>query len=75
VIPEAAVEAAHAAICEDSLNDCLEWHGRCVKAVEAAAPHMLAEAWDEGEEAGVLNHAAEEYPELEQITNPHRSQV
>jgi hypothetical protein len=42
LIPEAAVEAAHAVICEDSLDDCLEWRGRCVKAVEAAAPFIAA---------------------------------
>lgn len=45
-IPKEAVEATHAAICEQNLEDCLEWRGRCVKAVEAAAPHMLAAALD-----------------------------
>lgn len=48
VIPDAAVEAAHRAICEDDLDDCLDWRGRCVKAAEAAAPHLMAEAWLEG---------------------------
>jgi len=28
-----AIEQAHMAICEDSYEDCLEWRGRCVKAV------------------------------------------
>lgn len=49
------------------------------EALEAAAPHMLAgakvEAWCEGEQAGAMNHAAEEYPELPTITNPYRSQA
>lgn len=43
-----AVEAVHRAICEYDLDECLEWRGKCVKAVEAAAPYMLAAAWDEG---------------------------
>lgn len=43
MIPHEAVQAAHAAICEQNFDDCLEWRGRCVKAVEAAAPHMLAQ--------------------------------
>lgn len=41
VIPEKAVQAAHSAICEQNFEDCLEWRGKCVKAVEAAAPHVL----------------------------------
>jgi hypothetical protein len=41
-ISDEAVEAAHRAICEDDLEYCLDWRGKCVKAVEAAAPHMLA---------------------------------
>lgn len=39
---DSATLAAHAAICEDSPEDCLEWEGRCIKAVEAAAPHIIA---------------------------------
>lgn len=41
-IPEKAIQAAHAAVCEQSLDDCLDpdWRGKCVKAVEAAAPHI-----------------------------------
>lgn len=41
--PEKAVQAAHAAICEENFADCLEWRGKCVKAVEAAAPYLFAE--------------------------------
>ncbi|MDQ0241206.1 hypothetical protein [Arthrobacter bambusae] len=41
------VEAAHAAICEDSLADCLEWGGRCVKSVKAAAPFLRAQALED----------------------------
>lgn len=42
MIPQEAVQAAHSAICEQNLDDCLDpdWRGRCVKAVEAAAPYM-----------------------------------
>ena len=43
---EKAVEAAHAAICEDSLSDCLDldWGGgKCYRAVHAAVSHLTAE--------------------------------
>jgi len=41
-VPTGAVQAAHAAICEQNLDDCMDpdWRGKCVKAVEAAAPYM-----------------------------------
>lgn len=42
VIPAAAVEAAHKAICEDDFDECLEWRGRCFKAVQAATAALLA---------------------------------
>ncbi|MEO5317607.1 hypothetical protein PV761_03300 [Arthrobacter sp. CC3] len=46
VIPEAAVEAAAKAFREThDMGDAL------MNALEAAAPHMLADAWDEGERA------------------------
>ena len=43
VIPARAIQAAHAEICEQNIDDCLDhdWRGKCVKAVEAAAPYML----------------------------------
>lgn len=49
MIPEEAVQAAHAAICEQNLDDCLDpdWRGKCVKAVEAAAPHIRAQAFED----------------------------
>lgn len=39
---EAAVEAIHGAICNESLEDHLDpdWPGRCVKALDAAVPYM-----------------------------------
>ena len=40
-IPDKAVVAVHRAICEDSLEECIEWDGRCVQAIEAAAPYMM----------------------------------
>ena len=52
MIPRKAIEAIHAAICEESLEDHLdpEWPGRCVKAAQAAYPYIAA---------AVLNEAAE----------------
>lgn len=49
MIPEKAIQAAHAAICEQNLDDCLDpgWRGKCVKAVEAATPFILAQAFAE----------------------------
>ena len=46
MIPKEAIEAAHAAICEESLKDCLDpdWRGKCVRAIEAAAPYLRAQA-------------------------------
>ena len=84
---EKAVEAAHAAICEDSLSDCLDldWGGgKCYRAVHAALPHLTAqdvphlirqakaEAWDEGYRAsGIV------YPTLppKHPTNPYAEEA
>jgi hypothetical protein len=82
-ISEEAVQAAHAAICEQNFDDCLEWRGRCVKAVEAAAPYMLAEAWAEGHESGFWNgRESAGSGEMElcgvehaKVANPYRSQA
>lgn len=42
-------------------------------ALEAAAPHMLATAWDQGELAGSAKKVLEgEYPQLGLTTNPYR---
>jgi hypothetical protein len=51
VIPEGAVQAAHTAICEQNLDDCLDpdWRGKCVKAVEAATPSIRALAFAEAD--------------------------
>ena len=69
MIPEAAVEAARTAIHRVSLDtftheeaDVLARH-----ALEAAAPHMLAEAWQDGATDGHLYGI--------QATNPYRSQA
>ena len=35
-----AILEAHKAICEDSVSDCLEYYGNCIKAVEAIATHL-----------------------------------
>ncbi|WKK11948.1 hypothetical protein QYN14_25715 [Rhodococcus ruber] len=34
-IRDELIEAAHSAICETNLDDCIEWHGRCAKAADA----------------------------------------
>jgi len=54
-ITEEAVQAAHSAICEENLDDCLEWRGKCVKAVEAAAPLIRADAKREALEEAADN--------------------
>jgi hypothetical protein len=53
-ISDEAVQVVHSVICEESLEDCMDpdWRGRCVKAVEAASPHLMAVAWDEGRTHG-----------------------
>lgn len=63
MIPRKAVEAIHSAICEESLEDHMDpqWPGRCVKAAQAAAPRMMAQAWDasaeEAESSGWMHEA------------------
>lgn len=73
-ISDEAVEAAHRAICDDGLDECLEWRGKCVKAVEAAAPYLIADvvadilegmqAWAGDKELGFIQgyaDASEDY--------------
>lgn len=50
MIPDEAVEAIHAAICEESLEGHMDpgWPGRCVKAAQAAVPHLTQPAYDDG---------------------------
>lgn len=35
-----AILEAHKAICETNVNECLEYYGNCIKAVEAIATHL-----------------------------------
>lgn len=73
-IPDEAVEAvqaAHGAICEQNFDDCLEWRGKCVKAVEAAAPLLMAQAWDEAVASLIYEDGTK--VELSQNGNPYRS--
>ena len=63
MIPAEAVEAAIAAW---SKIETRTLHGRMYEALEAAAPHMLAAAWDEGHKLG---QSAPCCPE----PNPHRT--
>jgi hypothetical protein len=48
-----AVEAVHSRICEESLAEHMDpqWPGRCVKAVQAAAPHLTAQAFRDAADA------------------------
>lgn len=55
VIPAEAVEAA-AKAAESTWNTWGNWEDVAQAALEAAAPYMLAAAWDEGHEEGWLNH-------------------
>ena len=68
-VPDEAVEAALKAWSGTPLGgDAL------MNALEAAAPHLMAQAWEEGEHAGYMNRSAEERHGLEPHTNPYRSQ-
>ena len=55
LIPDEAVEAAHRAWREQAAQDGSIFEYNLRAALEAAAPHMLAEAWKEGEAAGQDN--------------------
>ena len=80
MIPDAAVEAARRAF-----NEKLAWCDRhsidprredglaLHAALEAAAPHMLAEVWDEGFEDGKRQDA--EGDDGPRFVNPYRSQA
>lgn len=74
VIPDEAVEAAARAAAKDDAepNWYLDterfrdaWRIRMRAALEAAAPHLLAAAWDEGFGRGTLS-------QFEESTNPYR---
>lgn len=67
-----AYEAAHAAICEQNIDDCLDpgWRGKCVKAVEAAAPYLQAAAWYEGCRKGLSTNPGWEDDAL--ARNPYK---
>jgi hypothetical protein len=71
MIPDEALEAAHKAwrIQAGTEGTIFEYNLRA--ALEAAAPYIAAEAWDEGEQSGYVNHAADPYGG--EYTNPYRS--
>ena len=48
------------------------WRREARAQVEAITPHLMAQAWDEGEQAGYENKAAEEWGH-ELARNPYRS--
>ena len=47
-------------------------HGTLIPALEAAAPHLKADAWDEGEAAGQDNADANRGYNIEHKYNPYR---
>jgi len=75
-IPTDAVEAAAKKLDElnsdagDQLSD-KDW---ALEILEAAAPFIAAQAWDEGEHAGYMNNSAEQRHGVEPHVNPYRSQ-
>lgn len=75
-IPEEAVEAAATAIFANV--EVIQTRGYAAEiarlALEAAAPHMLAEAWEEGEVAGQDNRDSNRGYNIEHKYNPYRSQ-
>ena len=73
MIPEAAVESAKSAVRAHAHVDLEAEHlieGIVRAALEAAAPHMLAEAWEDGGRAATGTHDTG-YP----ARNPYRSQA
>jgi hypothetical protein len=68
VIPDEAVEAARRELakgCYQMSPNELPYADAARRALEAAAPHMLAAAWFEGRWAGILNAT--------KSTNPYRA--
>lgn len=79
-IPEEAVDAAVDALVASRLGDHKGINGEefveaARAALEAAAPHMLAEAWEEGEVAGQDNRDSNRGYNIEHKYNPYRSQA
>jgi hypothetical protein len=81
-IPDAAVDAAAKAYYDLGFSS---WEGahedtREVQrddmraALEAAAPHLMSQAWDEGEAAGQDNADSNRGYDIEHKRNPYRSQ-
>jgi hypothetical protein len=73
VIPDAAVDAAHKAWREQAKLDGSIFEYNLRAALEAAAPHIAAQAWDEGMEAMYATTSSEWPPIAEQ--NPYRNPV
>jgi hypothetical protein len=71
VIPEAAVEAgARALAARNRRPEEWQWYlSEARSALEAAAPHLMAEAWDEGNIAGIFDLPSEDHA----TPNPYRS--
>ena len=66
MIPRKAIAAIHAAICEESLEDHMdpEWPGRCVKAAQAAYPHIAAAVLNDAAESLIKQEFAEVTPRM-----------
>lgn len=72
-IPDEAVEAAASKVLE-ALDRGFTAYQIAYAALEAAAPFIAAQAWDEGMQAGYLNRANETWAGISPLNNPYRSQ-
>lgn len=68
IIPIEAIEAARNELLQTNLGG---FDALIRRALEAAAPHMMASAWEEGESAGWVNCYADMDPSLPAETNPY----
>ena len=72
MIPDEAVEAAIYAYGIDE-GKALEWERKMIVSIlEAAAPHLLAAAWDEGGRAAIEREHTYGREEKAKFSNPYR---
>jgi hypothetical protein len=74
-ISDEAVEAAHRAWRAQNTEPGTIFEYNLRAALEAAAQHLQAEAWDEGEAAGQDNADSNRGYNIEHKSNPYRSQA
>ena len=71
MIPDGAVEAAHKAWREQAALEGSIFEYNLRAALEAAAPHLMAAAWDEGKDA-VWTFMSNTDPRRDRPSNPYR---